>query len=203
MNECSNSGSRFLPYSCDLEDCTTTRSTQDTPEWRGSGTGKVREASGARVWWLEQLEGYWGALWLDSRVEIQGRMRQEAHDPNGERTRLPRFTAIRASRVKWQPKGGPKGNRCRMVMDEGNSWATKTRIGGIQGRQCGWPRGFRGHNVVDHEDQVRAGTDRRGKGPHKCRPRGWIFLQARTREVKAKANADLEGEDPGKHGPEE
>ena len=31
VNEHGDSGSRFLPYCCDLEDCATSRSTQGTP----------------------------------------------------------------------------------------------------------------------------------------------------------------------------
>ena len=112
-------------------------------------------------------------MWLDPRVEIQTRMRQEAHDPNGERTRLPRSIVTRTNRVKWQPKCGPRGNRCRMGMDQGNSWTTKTRIGGIQGRRYGGP-GDSGDNVVDQEDQVHASKDRM---------------------AKVRACADLEGED--------
>ena len=66
-------------------------------------------------------------------------------------------------------------------MDQGDSWATKTRIRGIQGCQWGGPGGFGGDNVVHQWDQVHTSTDRMDKGLRLCGPRG---------------------EDPSKHGPE-
>jgi len=138
-------------------------------------------------------------------------VRLEAHDPNGERKRLPRATVMRTRGVKWPPRGGPRGNICRMGMDQGESWATKTRIRGIQGRQYGGPGGFKCDNGVDHEDQVHASmelrikvhatTNWKSKGPRKHRPGGWTSLQARTREVKAHAGTNLNIQGRLKRGP--
>ena len=64
--------------------------------------------------------------------------------------------------------------------DQGDSWTTKTRIGGIQGRQYSGP-GDLGDNVVDQEHQGHASKDRM---------------------AKVRTCADLEGEDPCLHGSE-
>ena len=96
--------------------------------------------------------------------------------------RLPRSIVTRTNRVKWQPKCGPRGKRCRMGMDQGNSWTTKTRIWGIQGRQYGGP-GDSGDNVVDQEDVRR--TD-----PRRMRGSSYPTLEAQTSR-KDKSNTPL------------
>ena len=75
---------------------------------------------------------------------------------------------------------GPRGFMDDKNADQGDSWTTKTQIGGIQERRYGGP-GDSGDNVVDQEDQVHASKDQM---------------------AKVRPCADLEGEDPCKHGPE-
>ena len=87
-----------------------------------------------------------------------------------------------------------------MVIDQEDSWATKMWIWVILRLQCGGPGGFKGDNVVDHEDYFHASTNRMDKGPHKCGPKWWRSLQAQTRE--GKANPDRKGEDSCKYRPE-
>ena len=96
-------------------------------------------------------------------------------------------------------------------MDQGDSWATKTRIRGIQGRQWGGPGGFRGDNVVDQGDQVHTSTDRMDKGPRLCGPGGADpskhgpekerLKEAQTRRVKIQASTHLQSKGPRKGGP--
>jgi len=62
---------------------------------------------------------------------------------------LIRATAMRSRGVRWPPWGGPRGNICPMGIDQGESWATKMLIRGIQERQYGGPGGFTGDNGVD------------------------------------------------------
>jgi len=128
-------------------------------------------------------------------------MRQEAHDPNGERTRLPRSIVTRTNRVKWQPKCGPTGNRCRMGMDQGDSWTTKTRIRGIHGRQKRGSGGFRGDDTVDQG--IRA-TMLWTRSIRSTQARtGWQrSALARTWRAKIHASTDLKSKGPRKRGPE-
>ena len=95
-------------------------------------------------------------------------------------------------------------------IDQEDSWATKTRIRGIQGQQWGGPEGFRGDNVVDQGDQVHTSMDRMDKGPRLCGPGGEDpskhrpekegLEEARTRRAKIQASTDLNSRGPRKRG---